>query len=136
MAKPVTTYALGPFIVLAALYFIVGFLTTINGQFQGPMQVAFLSKADHLRNTLSTLISFFFVLGYLLNSGLAASWVNSKGYKATLVRALFIMVAGLLFYTLAAFAGAQWLDSGIILNQDYVPWAYFIFLCGCFLIGT
>ena len=57
---------LGPVVVLTFIYFIVGFLTTVNGQFQGPLKIAFLSHADELRNTLTTLISFFFFLGYLL----------------------------------------------------------------------
>lgn len=129
-------YTIGPFVVLALIYFIVGFLTTINGQFQGPMQVAFLSRAAHLRNTLTTLISFFFFLGYLLNSGVAANWVNNSGYKATLIRALFIMVLGLLFYSVAAWAGARWPAIGLTFGGDEVPWAYFIFLGGCFLMGT
>ena len=129
-------YSLGPFAVLVFIFFIIGFLTTINGQFQGPLQVAFLSHADMLRNTLTVLISFFFFLGYLLTSGIASSWINSHGYKSTLVRALFIMVAGLLTYSLAAWIGSNWLDAGISLGEDRVPWAYFIFLIGCFLLGT
>lgn len=52
--------SLGPFAVLTFIYFIVGFLTTVNGQFQGPLKIAFLSHADELRNTLTTLIPFFF----------------------------------------------------------------------------
>ena len=56
--------SLGPFIVLTFIYFIVGFLTTVNGQFQGPLKIAFLSHTDELRNTLTTFISFFFFLGY------------------------------------------------------------------------
>ena len=40
------TYSLGPFAVLTFIYFIVGFLTTVNGQFQGPLKVAFLSEAE------------------------------------------------------------------------------------------
>lgn len=129
-------YTIGPFIVLAIIYFIVGLLTTINGQFQEPMQIAFLSHVDALRNTLTTLIPFFFFLGYLLNSGLAGKWVNRLGYKATLVRSMFIMVAGVLVYALAAWIGKGWPDLGIKLGADNVPWAYFIFLIGCFLVGT
>ena len=51
--------SLGPFIVLTFIYFIVGFLTTVNGQFQGPLKIAFLSHADELRNTLTTYIFLF-----------------------------------------------------------------------------
>lgn len=74
-------YTLGPFILLTVIYFIVGFLTTVNGQFQGPMKVAFLSQTDALRNTLTTLISFFFFLGYLVNS--STSRTVDKQARAT-----------------------------------------------------
>lgn len=129
-------YAIGPYVILTFIYFIVGFLTTINGQFQGPLQVAFLSGADHLRNTLTTLISFFFFLGYLLNSRTAGRWIDRSGYKSTLIRALFIMVAGLLAYSLAAWIGGRWPAFAVRLGADRVPWAYFVFLLGCFLMGT
>lgn len=129
-------YTLGPFIILTFLFFIVGFLTTINGQFQGPLQIAFLSRADTLRNTLTTLISFFFFLGYLCNSGLGGKWVDTKGYKATLVRALAIMTVGLLFYSSSAWMGSKSPEFGIMLGDDFVPWAYFVFLLGSFLMGT
>ena len=32
-------YSLGPFVILTFIYFIVGFLTTVNGQFQAPLKV-------------------------------------------------------------------------------------------------
>lgn len=129
-------FSLGPFIIIIVIYFIVGFLTTINGQFQGPMQIAFLSGADSLRNTLTTLISFFFFLGYLLTSGMAATWVDVKGYKTTIIRGMLVMIAGLLAYALSAWVGARWLDFAISMGSDRVPWAYFIFLIGCFLLGS
>ena len=75
------TYSLGPFAVLTFIYFIVGFLTTVNGQFQGPLKVAFLSEAEGLRNTLTTLISFFFFLGYLVNSSLGGKWLQANFAK-------------------------------------------------------
>ena len=58
-----TANKLGPFIVLTFIYFIVGFLTTVNGQCQGPLKSAFLADAGALKNTFITLISFFFFLG-------------------------------------------------------------------------
>lgn len=64
------TNSLGPFIVLIFIYFIVGFLTTVNGQCQGPLKMAFLKEAGEFKNTFVTLISFFFFLGYLLNGTL------------------------------------------------------------------
>lgn len=73
--------SLGPFAVLTFIYFIVGFLTTVNGQFQGPLKIAFLSQTEELKNTLTTLISFFFFLGYLFNSSLGGKWIDRHGYK-------------------------------------------------------
>lgn len=129
-------YSLGPFIILTIIYFIVGFLTTVNGQFQGPLKIAFLSEVEYLRNTLITLIPFFFFLGYLLNSSLGGKWINSKGYKTTLIRGLAIMVSGLLFYFLASYLAANFDDKGVFLGSDYVPFGYFVFLFGSYLMGT
>lgn len=128
--------SLGPFAVLTFIYFIVGFLTTVNGQFQGPLKIAFLSHADELRNTLTTLISFFFFLGYLLNSSLGGKWINVHGYKKTLLRALAVMVAGLLMYSLSSWFVANYGDARIRIFEDEVPYGYFIFLLGSYLMGT
>lgn len=128
--------SLGPFAVLTFIYFIVGFLTTVNGQFQGPLKIAFLSHADELRNTLTTLISFFFFLGYLLNSSLGGKWINVHGYKKTLLRALAVMVAGLLMYSLSSWFVANYGDARIRIFEDQVPYGYFIFLLGSYLMGT
>ncbi|MBO5687526.1 MAG: MFS transporter [Alistipes sp.] len=127
---------LGPFVVLTFIYFIVGFLTTVNGQFQGPLKIAFLSHADELRNTLTTLISFFFFLGYLLNSSLGGKWINKHGYKITLLRALCVMVAGLLTYSLSSWVVVHYGDAHLTIMGDQVPYGYFIFLLGSFLMGT
>ncbi|MDE6843579.1 MAG: MFS transporter, partial [Muribaculaceae bacterium] len=127
---------LGPFVVLTFIYFVVGFLTTVNGQFQGPLKVAFLSNAHALRNTLTTMISFFFFLGYLVNSSLGGKWIDSRGYKTTLLRALVIMIAGLALYSLSSFIATQWGEAGVVLGEDLVPWGYFVFLLGSFFMGT
>lgn len=130
------TYSLGPFAVLTFIYFIVGFLTTVNGQFQGPLKIAFLSHADELRNTLTTLISFFFFLGYLVNSSTGGKWINMHGYKRTLLRALGIMTAGLLMYALSSWFVMHYPGYTLQMGDDRVPWGYFIFLTGSFLMGT
>lgn len=129
-------YSLGPFIILTIIYFIVGFLTTVNGQFQGPLKIAFLSEVEYLRNTLVTLIPFFFFLGYLLNSQVGGKWINAKGYKTTLIRGLLIMVSGLLFYFIASYLAANFEDKGVFFGTDYVPYGYFVFLLGSYLMGT
>lgn len=128
--------SLGPFAVLTFIYFLVGFLTTVNGQFQGPLKIAFLSHADELRNTLTTLISFFFFLGYLLNSSLGGKWINAHGYKKTLLRALAIMVSGLLMYSLSSWVVVHYGDAHLQIMEDRIPYGYFIFLLGSYLMGT
>lgn len=129
-------YGLGPFAVLTFIYFIVGFLTTVNGQFQGPMKIAFLSQTDELRNTLTTMISFFFFLGYLLNSSLGGKWVNARGYKTTLLRALGIMIAGLVMYSFSSWLAVHCGDACVRISGDSIPYGYFVFLLGSFLMGT
>ncbi len=130
------TYSLGPFMLLTFIYFIVGFLTTVNGQFQAPLQIAFLSGVESLRNTLTTLIPFFFFLGYLLNSPLGGRWIDRFGYKTALMRALIIMIVGLLLYIVSSIFASSFSEAGVMLGGDYVPWGYFIFLAGSFAMGS
>ncbi len=134
--KTKTNYSLGPFALLTFIYFIVGFLTTVNGQFQAPLQVAFLSEVDSLRNTLTTLIPFFFFLGYLLCSPVGGRWINRFGYKTALMRALLIMIVGLTLYLTASIFATNFSGSGVNIVGDYVPWGYFIFLLGSFAMGS
>lgn len=131
-----SSYTLFPFLFLTFLYFLVGFLTTINGQFQGPLQVAMLSKAGPMSNTFTTLVSLFFFLGYLLNSPLAGRWIDAKGYQTTMVRALLCMTGGLLFYALSSVVVNYWGEVRLHYEGGSVPWGYFVFLLGSFLMGT
>lgn len=55
---------LGAFLVMVFLFFIIGFLTTANTQFQAPLRTAFLSGAGDAKNTLATLITFSWFLAY------------------------------------------------------------------------
>ncbi len=130
------SYNLAPFALLTFIYFIVGFLTTVNGQLQAPLQVAFLSEVKELRNTLTTLIPFFFFLGYLLNSPLGGRWIDKHGYKSALIRALGIMVIGLILYLTASLFATHLGDATVAIKQDIVPWGYFIFLAGSFAMGS
>lgn len=127
---------IGPFLILTFIYFIVGFLTTVNGQCQGPLKIAFLSDTHELKNTLTTLISFFFFLGYLVNSSLGGKWINRFGYKITLIRALIFMIGGLLMYFLSSVFATYVDNFGLRVGEDYIPYGFFIFLLGSFLMGT
>lgn len=127
---------LGPFVVLTFIYFIVGFLTTVNGQCQGPLKTAFLADAGSLKNTLITLISFFFFLGYLVNSPLGGRWINRAGYKRTLLRALGVMIAGLVMFFASSWFTVTFPAAVAAIGPAHVPGGYFIFLAGSFLMGT
>lgn len=134
--KQFTLKAAGPFLLLTFIYFIVGFLTTVNGQCQGPLKVAFLSEVTTMRNALTTFISFAFFLGYLLNSSRTGRMLNRIGYKRTLVFSLGVMVCGLIFYTLSAVIAQYLPEKGITTRGDFVPFGYFVFLLGSFFMGT
>lgn len=134
--KTAKKFPLAPFVLVTFIYFIVGFLTTINGQLQGPLQVAFLSDATALRNTLVTLIPFFFFLGYLLNSSLGGKWIDRVGYKKTLLRALVVMIVAFIFYLSSSVVASYSPEVGINIGKDYVPIGYFVFLLGSFFMGS
>jgi FHS family L-fucose permease-like MFS transporter len=127
---------IGPFITLVFLFFVVGFLTTANGQFQGPLKTAFLQNAGNLKNTFATLITFSWFLAYPLTGGIGSSWVTKYGYKGTLVRGLFIMIAGLFIFFLSSWFTVQFPDSSVQIASASVPSGFFIFLIGSFVVGA
>lgn len=130
------SYSLGPFVFLTFIYFLVGFLTTINGQLQGPLKIAFLQDAGDMKNTFTTMLSLFFFLGYLLNSSLAGKWIDKKGYQTTMVRALGCMVAALLCYGLSASPLSIINYQLSIAEGCTIPFGFVVFLLGSFLMGT
>ena len=136
MKSSITFRSAGPFLLLTFIYFIVGFLTTVNGQCQGPLKIAFLSEVTTTKNSLATLISFAFFLGYLLNSSRTGKMLDKIGYKHTLVRSMIVMVVGLAFYLASALCAEYWSKAGIHIGADFVPFGYFVFLCGSYLMGT
>lgn len=127
---------LAPFVAVTFIYFLVGFLTTVNGQCQAPLQTAFLLHAGNLKNTLITLIPFFFFLAYLVNSPLGARWIARRGYKTTLLRGLAVMTAGLAVFFFSAWLTVHNENRFVTLASARVPYGYFVFLLGSFLMGT
>lgn len=127
---------IGPFITLVFLFFIVGFLTTANGQFQGPLKAAFLSNAGSLKNTFATLISFSWFMAYPLTGGIGSSMVTKYGYKGTLIRALLLMIVGLGIFFYSSFYFEQYPSSVVQISDATVPVGFFIFLFGSFVVGT
>lgn len=128
--------ALNPFLVLTFIFFIIGLMTTINGQCQGPMKIAFLEQAGDLKNTLATLISFCFFTGFLINSIISSKWINCYGYKTPLLRGLVVMTIALLTYCLSSFVDERYSGAVLKLGDGNVPYAFFIFLLGSFLLGS
>lgn len=125
-----------PFITLVILFFFVGFLTTANGQFQGPLKAAFLSGAGDLKNTFATLISFSWFLAYPLTGGLGSSWVTKYGYKRTLLQGLLILVVGLGIFWASSWFTIKFPNSQVQIASATIPFGYFIFLLGSFVVGS
>ena len=125
-----------PYAVVTFIYFIVGFLTTVNEQLQAPLKFTFLSEAGDYKNTLTTLISFFFFLGYLVNGTRGSKWVNAFGYKKTIARGLSIIIIGLLMYLVATYIGANYPHWDFQFANATIPYGFLCFLLGSFLMGT
>lgn len=128
--------SLFPFAIITFIYFIVGFLTTVNEQLQAPLKFTFLSHAGSLKNTFTTLISFFFFLGYLLNGTLGSKWVNAFGYKNTILRGLFFMISGLFMYLFSSWFGSTFPDLEFMVADAVIPFGFIIFVAGSYLMGT
>lgn len=125
-----------PFAIITFIYFIIGFLTTINEQLQAPLKFTLLADAGSLRNTLTTLISFFFFSGYLINGTLGSRWVNAVGYQKTILRGLGFTIAGLLMYFTSSLVSDQFPDLTFSVTDAQIPTGYLIFLLGSYLMGT
>jgi FHS family L-fucose permease-like MFS transporter len=127
---------IGPFITLVFLFFIVGFLTTANTQFQGPLREAFLEGVGDLKNTFATLITFSWFLAYPLSGGTGSKWTSKYGYKGTLIRSLFVMVLGLGFFFLSSWFTVKYPEANVHFGLNIVPFGFFIFLLGSFIAGV
>lgn len=126
----------GPFITMVFLFLIVGFLTTANTQFQGPLKEAFLMGVGDLKNTFATLITFSWFLAYPLCGGIGSAWTTKYGYKGTLLRSLFIMIIGLGFFFASSWFTVKFPSANIILGSNVIPFGFFIFLIGSFVVGA
>jgi len=123
--------------MLVFLFFVVGFLTTANGQFQGPLKTAFLKDVGDLKNTFATLITFSWFLAYPICGSLGSAWINKHGYKGTLMRSLLIMIVGLFLFFLSSWFTVQFPDSIIGLGgENSVHFGFVVFLLGSFVVGS
>lgn len=125
-----------PFIVVTFIYFIVGFLTTVNEQLQAPLKFTFLAGAGGYKNTLTTLISFFFFLGYLVSGTLGSKWVSKFGYKKTIIRGILFIIYGLTMYLTSAWIGHKFPDFEFSSGTVVIPYAFILFLLGSYIMGT
>lgn len=133
-ANSATSYV-SAFLTMVFLFFIVGFLTTVNTQFQAPLKETFLSGIGPLQNTFATLITFSWFLAYPVCGSLGSRWINSGGYRSTLVKGLSMMGGGLLLFLLSAVGASAFPDALIPLGGFSLPVAFVVFLLGSFVTG-
>ena len=135
MNEQKTTNYMGPFLTMVFLFFIVGFLTVVNAQFQTPLKDALLSEAGSLQNTLATVITFAWFLSYPLTGGIAAKLVDRHGYKKTMVRGLLVMLVGLGIFECSVLF-ETYSGASITVGESVLPVAYFIFILGSYVVGA
>jgi len=133
--KQTQTNYLVPFITMAILFFLVGFLTVVNQQFQAPLKSVLLSNAGNLKNTLTVLITFVWFMAYPLTSGIGARMVDKHGYKGMLIRGLMTLVAGLIIFELAVLQHL-YAPAYISISEASIPVGFLIFLAGSYVVGT
>lgn len=126
---------LAPFLSMVFLFLVIGFLTTVNSQLQGPLQSAFLDRVGNLRNTLATMVTFSWFLAYPVCGGLGSRWIDRYGYKGTLLRGLGVMIAGLALFFLSSAYTVACPQSVLVLSGSSIPAGFFIFLLGSFVLG-
>lgn len=126
---------LGPFITMVFLFFIVGFLTTANTQFQGPLKAAFLSDAGAFKNTMATMITFSWFLAYPVFGNVGARFVNNHGYKGTLIRGLMLMIGGIVLLSASSWITEQMPDLVMAIDGGFVHVGFLVFLLGSFVVG-
>lgn len=88
---------LGPFITVAILFGIFGFLTSLNNTL-----VAKLESVFHLTHGPAMLATAAWFFAYLVFSVPSAKVIEAVGYKRTMVISLFVMVCGALLFIPAA----------------------------------
>ena len=127
---------LGSFLAMFFLFFIVGFLTTANTQFQGPLKETFLAEVGGLKNTFATLITFSWFLAYPLSGGVGSRWIKRYGYKGTLIRGLVVMIVGLGLFFLSSWFTVRFPEAAWRAGESVVPYGFLIFLIGSFVVGA
>ena len=130
---------LRPFIFMVILMALIGFITSLNQQFQAPLKETFLAESGALKNALATFITFSFFLSYLLMGPVSARYLQRCGYKKTLLKGIVVVAFSLIVFELSALS-FQWIGEGslhhITIGSIQLPLGYFLFLIGSFVSGT
>ncbi|HUO60129.1 MAG TPA: sugar MFS transporter [Candidatus Acidoferrales bacterium] len=95
---------IGPFITVTALYFIFGFITTLNMQL-----VPHLKSVFDLTWLQAALANFAFFTAYFVVASPTARLIDAIGYKKTMVVSLFVQVIGALLFVPASSLPNFWL---------------------------
>lgn len=130
---------LRPFIFMVILMALIGFITSLNQQFQAPLKETFLAESGALKNAFATFITFSFFLSYLLMGPVSARYLQRCGYKKTLLKGIVVVAFSLVIFELSALS-FQWIGEGslnhITIGSIQLPLGYFLFLIGSFVSGT
>ncbi|WP_026632947.1 sugar MFS transporter [Dyadobacter alkalitolerans] len=104
---------LGPLFMIGVIFFVMGFITWVNGTL-----ITFFKKAFSLDNTSSYLVTFAFFISYTIMAIPCSYVVKKTGFKNGMSLALLVMAAGTLIFIPAAEMAS-----------------YPVFLVGLFTIG-
>ena len=88
---------LGPLLIIGLLFFVMGFITWVNGTL-----ITFFKKAFSLDNTSSYLVTFAFFISYTVMAIPCSFVVKKTGFKNGMSLALLVMAAGTLIFIPAA----------------------------------
>lgn len=135
---------LKPFIFMVVLMALIGFITSLNQQFQAPLKITFLQGAAGYENSLSTMLNFTFFLAYLLIGPVASGFLNRHGYRATLLRGIRLVLYAMILFLLSTLL-FRWVEAGRTLPEMLnrlpvggitLPLSFFVFAVGSFVSGS
>ncbi len=140
-----------PFIIMVVLMSLIGLITNLNQQFQGPMQAAYLIKGGGMTTTLTGFLNFAFFLAYLVMGPITNRYIDKNGYKKSLIFGLFTLIGAFGLYELSAWVFeafdkanfAETIAQAKAMGESFkydgpvtVPVAYYVFLLAAFVAGT
>lgn len=88
---------LGPLVIIGVLFFVMGFVTWVNGTL-----ITFFKKAFSLDNTSSYLVTFAFFISYVVMAIPCSMVLKKTGFKNGMSLALMVMAVGTLIFIPAA----------------------------------